>query len=300
MMPIRTLTRVAAGALAVLATGCGGKSPTNPSNPGGSSGLTATIDGAAFVALPTGVAAVGSANGTFSIAGGTASGTGLALNAFNIAGPGTYPMGVGPSVAGAIGSISAGGSAWSSALSGNSGTITFTTVSSTRIVGTFAFTATGTANASSTRSVTNGAFDIPVNATANIAVAPNAGSKFTATINGATWNAATVVMGSRPSSGTLTLSLSNISYQMVVTLSGYTGVGTYALATGVQRTMFVTNLTTFTNWGGPGTASTGSFVVTSSTASRIAGTLDVTLPPSTVTPGTGNLRLVGTFDVGIP
>ena len=300
MSPTRTLIRVAIGTLTVLVTGCGGKSPTNPNNPGGTSGLTATIDGAAFSALPTGVAAVGSANGTSSIAGGTAAGTGLAINAFNISGPGTYPMGVGPSVPGAIASISAGGGAWSTALSGNAGTITFTTVSATRVAGTFAFNAASVTNATGTRVVTNGAFDVAVNSTANIAVAPNAGSKFAGTINGAAWNAATVVMGTNPSAGTLTLTLSNTSYQVLVVLSGYTGAGTYTLGTGVQRYTLVTQFGPNVNWGGPGTTSTGSFVVTSATTARIGGTFDVTLPPSIVTPGSGNLRLVGTFDVGIP
>ncbi|MBK8249597.1 MAG: hypothetical protein IPK85_19695 [Gemmatimonadetes bacterium] len=292
--------RLVATCACVIAAACGGKSPTNPPNPGGNSGLTATIDGTAFAA-PAGTAtAIGAPNGTFSLAGGSAAGTGLAINAFNVGGPGTYPIGVGPTVPGAIASVTASGGAWSTALSGNAGTISFTTVSATRIVGTFSFVATSVTNATGTRTVTNGAFDLPVTSAGTIALAPNAGSKFTGTINGTAWNAATIVMGSRPTSGTLGLILSNTSYNLVLTLAGFSGPGSYALGGGLQRTLLATQLGPNTNWGGPGAASTGSFVVSSVTASRVVGTFDVSLPPSTLNPGTGTLRLVGTFDVGIP
>lgn len=287
-------------ALSLAAIACGGKSPTNPPPPAGNSGLTATIDGASFAAPAGTASAIGAPNGTFSMAGGTAAGTGLAINAFNIGGPGTYPIGVGPTVPGAVASVTASGGAWSTALSGNAGTITFTTVSPTRIVGTFSFVAASVTTATGTRTVTNGAFDLPVTSAGNIALAPNAGSKFSGTINGTAWNAATIVMGSRPASGTLGLSLSNTSYQLVLLLGGIAGPGTYPLGSAPQRTLLATQLGPSTNWGGPGSASTGSFVITSVTASRVAGTFDVSLPPSTLNPGTGTLRLVGTFDVGIP
>jgi hypothetical protein len=284
-------------ALTLLAAGCGGSS-TGPA--GGNAAFSATIDGVAWAAVATSTAANGAANGIFSIIGADATGKALSLTLYNIGAPGTYPLGVTGTVYGGTGIVTEASSSWSTPLSGAAGTVTITTVSGTRLVGTFSFTAAPLLGPGSTRSVTNGSFDVAVSSTVSVAVAANAGGKFGGTLGGQPWNAAVSVMTSPPSSGSLAAGFSNTTHQVTLILSGFTGVDTYGMSTGVARYFAVTDIATAKTWGGSGTTNTGSVVITSVTAARLAGTYDVTLQPGVASPGTGTLQMTGTFDVGLP
>ena len=276
---------------------CGGSS-TEPND--GDMSLSATIDGSQWSANGSTTAANAIAGGNFTVVGADQNGRVLTLTVYNIGAPGTYPLGVGSSVFGGTGILSEGATSWWTPLSGAAGTVTITSVSATRLVGTFAFSAVplvGTAGG--TRSVTNGAFDVAVNSSGNVTVPGNAGSRFGGTLGGAAWNAATIVMVSTPASGTLALGASNDVHQLNITVSGFTGVATYTMNTGVARYVSVSNLSTGKTWGGSGATTSGSIVVTSVSAERIAGTYDLTVQPGAANPGTGDLTLTGTFDVGI-
>ena len=288
------MRRTAQSVLLVVLAGCGGDN-TGPGG-GGNAAFSATIDGTPWTASAASTHAGGSANGTFTITGAEsgANPTALGITVFNIAGPGTYPLGVGGSVVGGTAAVTSGASAFLTPLSGSAGTVTISAVSATHITGTFAFTA---GVAPSTRVVTGGSFDLPVVSTGSVTVPPYAGSRFTGTLGGAPWNAATVVVASPPSSGTLGAAVSNNAYQITMFVSGWTGVGTYALGTDAARYFSVTSTSgALQSWGSQATA-TGTVTVTSASASRVAGSFDATLGP--VVGGGGNLQLTGTFDFGI-
>jgi len=178
--------------------------------------------------------------------------------------------------------------------------MTVTAISSTKIAGTFSFVAgptQGTAT-TGTKTVTEGQFDIPLQNPGNYTPADNVGSTFGGTLGGAPWNAATVVMVGSPASGTLAGGASNVDNMISITISGITGVGTYALNTGVARFMTVTNPNGTVRWGGSNALSSGSVVITSLTTTRVKGTYNATLQPSLG--ATGTMTLSGTFDMGIP
>lgn len=284
----------------VIACG-GGGGPTGPGNNGGQQ-FSATIDGTAWTSGSIYSSSIGSANGTFSIAGGTGvqSAATMSLTLFNISAPGTYPLGVGGSVPGGIASISQGVQSWSTPLSGAAGTVTVTSVSSTRLRGTFSYTATPfSGNPTNNRVVSNGVFDMPITASGSVAVPAHIGSTFGGTLGGAPWNAATVVMVAAPSSGTLTVGASNTGQLINLIISGYNGVGVYAMNSGVARYMTVMTVGAIQSWGGSGPLASGTVSVTSATATRIKGTYDVTLQASVVSPGAGTRTLTGAFDLGI-
>jgi hypothetical protein len=175
MRPNRpTIATFAAFAALLVACGGGGGDATSPSggnqNPGGSTGttqMTATINGQSFAA--SGTAAVFAAqldanSGSYLLSGveTAASARAITFSFSGIAGPGTYPLGVdGVSVAGGIGSVSVSATnVWTTGLTGGSGTITITSLTTTRIAGTFTFTANAAGgNATGTQSITNGSFD---------------------------------------------------------------------------------------------------------------------------------------------
>lgn len=287
----------------ILPAACGGGGTDN-NPPGGNADFTAKIDGQSWTSVALSTQAVINNNGIFTIVGANAGSNPLAMSItlFYIGAPGTYSLGVGGSVPGGLGVLTAGAAAWSTPLSGAAGTITITNVSNTRIAGTFAYTATpflvGTAG---NRVVSEGQFDLPVTGTGSITVADNLGSKFGGTLGGNPWNAATVVTVSHPSSGTMTIGASNVDYSINLIVSGFTGPATYTLGTGVARQATVTRLTGGTvTWGGSNATSGGTVTVTSYTSTRVKGTYAITLQPGVVFPGPGTLTLTGNFDMGLP
>jgi hypothetical protein len=285
----------------VALTACGGGGATNP-GPNTGTRFTATIDGAGWTSGSS--AAAATAGGIFTLVGSQigASVTSMSLSLYSIGAPGTYPLGVTGSVAGGIATLTTSPGSWSTALTGAAGSVTITAVSATRIAGTFTYSAAPTlgSSATNTRVVTAGEFDLPVTGPTTLVVPDGAGSKVSGTVAGTSFNAATVVSVTPPSSGTLTLAGGNNVYTVNFIISGYTGASTYTLGTGAQRTIQVTNTATSKVWGGSNATNSGTVVVTSATSTRIKGTFTATLQPSLINPGEPAITLSGTFELGLP
>jgi hypothetical protein len=156
-------------AAAALGVSCG-KSPTSPSAQnihscaGGtlSGTFTATINGTSFVATcldnlltNAGIVSFGATNVTQS---NLSSFIDVAI-AVQATAPGTYQLAkLTPSNA----AVSVGGSQiWQAGgASGGTGTVTFTTLTATKLTGTFSFDMVAGPNATGTKTVKNGAFDL--------------------------------------------------------------------------------------------------------------------------------------------
>ena len=290
--------RIALSVSLAFMAACGGSDNTGPGGGGGNASFTAKVNGASWTSAAIVTQATGNAGGAFTLVGGTgtAGGTTLAIILYNIDTPGTYPLGVGSTVRGGTATVTAGSNTQLTPLSGTAGTVTITAVSATHITGTFAFDAGAAPNAIH---VTQGAFDLPVTTSGgSIAVPAYAWNSFAGTLNAAPFVAATVVMVAAPASGTLGVGIGNDTYQINEIISGWTGVGTYTMNTGVQRQFTAIKSGTTQFWGGAGALTSGTFTVTSQTATRLQGTYDVTLAPAGGS-ASGNLHLEGNFDFGI-
>lgn len=299
MRPFRRTCRSLSFALSLTAAcGGGGGGPAGPGGGGGNASFTANIDGSSWTAIAAATQVLGSANGTFTIAGSTggANAITMSMTLANLGAPGTYPLGVTASVPGGVGLITSGSSSWSTPLTGLAGSVTVTAVSGTRIAGTFSFVASPLISGTGNRNVTQGSFDLPVTSSGSVAVAPNRGSRVAGTLNGSPWNAATVVMVTPPSSGTLTMGAGTNTHLFNLIISGYAGPGTYTLGTGVVRSMTLALLGTSQGWGGQG-ANSGTVTITSATADRIQGNLNVTLQPVGATQGV--VTFSAAFDLGL-
>jgi len=137
----------------LAAAACGGDSTTGPGTTGA---MSATIDGAHWTSS-LGASATHS-NGAFAVGGSNNDFT-MAIG-FADTGVGTYDIGQ-LSPTNAI-LNQQGGAAWVANVTGGSGSVTVTSVSATRITGTFNFTAIPLPNSGATgnRTITNGTFDI--------------------------------------------------------------------------------------------------------------------------------------------
>jgi len=191
------------------------------------------------------------------------------------------------------------GRSWFTPGSGAAGTVTVTTLTATHIVGTFSFNAEPLGGgATGTKVVTNGAFDLILAGT--LATLPdNQGSVTTGTLNGAPWTAATSFM--TLSGGSLVINVSNTSYIIGVVMTAYAGAGTVDV--GLLPGKAAVSAVVPTTGVGPSwvadTGHSGSFTVTSMTATRIRGTLSATLNPLAGSGATGNLVLENfAFDIG--
>lgn len=163
-MRIRTLAGIL-GTIAVVA--CGGDGGGNPTgvnangNAAGDGAVTATINGTAWrssKALDHALRA--NANAQVITLSATNLPTSIAIALGPITNPATFSMDAGnPSNAVVTMTNGATTTIWSTGLSGGKGTITVTTLTSTRIAGTFSFDAVSNAGAA-TLHVTNGTFDL--------------------------------------------------------------------------------------------------------------------------------------------
>jgi hypothetical protein len=306
----------------LAACGGGGSATTGP-NVGTTNGtFTATIDGQAWVSNTNqtagGSSAANAIPGTVTLIGtktvSATSYTTITLALGYLSGPGTYPLGVnagttagGSGIVFAVQGTSIG--TWSTNLIGNAGTVTITSLTSTRIVGTFQFTAPPQSftTTTGTRNVASGAFDLPLPANFTVAPATNKGSKITGTVGGAAWNAATVIaIGAGGALGisasTDSLSLSLVSGRAVAAgstypiggISGGTG-GSAPLAGAVMQ---IIKTGTSLGWtSGSGTSAVGSFTVATLSGNRATGSFSATLIGGAGTSGT--LAVSGTFDVRV-
>ncbi len=152
--------RALSSVLFLAAVACGGDS-TGPGSTSGtnscSTPLSAVVNGAAWCSpLPQ----VTSSHSIISLAGfdaGITSAIGIAVAA---SGPGTYSLSFGNTLAGSA-TYAKGSQGWSTGLSGGTGTITITTLTTNHVVGTFSFDAVAsTGGASGTIHVTNGQINI--------------------------------------------------------------------------------------------------------------------------------------------
>ena len=284
-------------AAAVLWVACGG------GGGGGGGAMTASVDGQAFSATTaTAAAASSSAVAVYTLTGTQVSGStarSIALSLYNISGPGTYPLGVNSTNFGGTASFLDGSSSWFTPLDGVAGTAIVTSLTSSRIAGTFSFTAASAVPPISTRSVTSGAFDLPITGTPGT-VQPYQGSSLRATLGTTAWIGATIVIVSKTGgayafggSSTPTVAGPGTS-NMNIILTGVNGPGTHAVGPAQGSQLSVT-------FGGSGyssnlTGSSGSVVVTSVDANRLKGTFSATLASG----GSAALSVSGgTFDIGL-
>ncbi len=313
----------AVGAMALLTLvvamcGCGGGGSSGVAGPQGATGpMSARIDGVQWNGdeLGGGLAASHPLLGMYVIPGRRTSGGTpefLDLTLYNVAGPGAYPLGVNSTTFGGGAIYGNANAAWNTPLNGMAGTAVVTTLTETRIAGTFAFQAeplSGTA--AGTRVVTEGTFDYPIIASGVTGPLPdNAGSLVHASVDGAAWNGATIVaLHNTTGTPSLIVGASTVATQLNLTISGITGPGTFPIAFSPYCLITWTELGTGHSWGGSGSIvgssyvsnDSGSVVVTSLTSTRVRGTFSGKLAPGPSNAATGyRYVLNGEFDCGLP
>ncbi len=147
----RSLQPVVATLLLVALVACGGDDPAGLNVTAGP--LSARIDGVVYTAVSAfavnsgGIVGVGASN---------LSGEGLGF-AFQGSTTGTYT--IGPSIP-TTANITFGSDVWSAGPGTGSGSVVVTTLTTTRVAGTFAFEVVSTTGTPAMRSITEGTFDI--------------------------------------------------------------------------------------------------------------------------------------------
>ncbi|HEX6048028.1 MAG TPA: hypothetical protein VFZ21_02125 [Gemmatimonadaceae bacterium] len=154
--------------------------------------------------------------------------------------------------------------------------------------------------------MTNGSLVVELKPTGTIAPLPeNAGSKLSATLDGAAYNAAEATGTYLASGGIFTAVGNNDTRSLAISLAGVpaTGVGTYAPGDGLPaRSVGLTVVngtqvigTSNSNMAG----SDGTVTITSFTASRIKGTFSGVLGAVAGSGATGTMTITnGVFDIG--
>lgn len=285
-MNIRALTP-ALLLLIILTTGCGGgDGPADPDG-GGDNTFTATIDGQAWASDTNLISVSGSASptrtGTLALTGYQASsGRSLMLSLSFFIGPASQPLGVNiGTTPGGIGTVTVAANSWLTPLSGAAGFVTLTARTDTRIAGTFHFTADALAGAvPATRSVTDGAFDITIDA--GLPPLPTGvGSTVVATVGGAPWYAATIV-GLNPGAGVFSLGADNTAYSISITPKIPVAAGN---AYGIPSQMNLTVIRTGTadSWAAITGPDIGTVTITVFTADRMVASFEAALPPLNAT-----------------
>lgn len=149
----RVAPRIACATLVLTLVACGSDSPSDPLDLGAS--MSARIDGQAWNAT----IALGGPPDAFTAVSGSDGNRTIAFAFPGNQGPGTFTIG---GTVGVNANLTIGATQWVAGIQGGSGAITVTTISQERIAGTFAFTmeAAETGTNPSTRTVTEGQFDI--------------------------------------------------------------------------------------------------------------------------------------------
>lgn len=298
--------------LAITAAGCGGDDdPTDPDDldPPSNNVMTATVDGQPWVGVTSTLSAETDPDiaGAYVLRGTHNPGIGsftIDIELYNIDAPGTYPLGVNPTIFGGSATyITTSGAAWLTPQSGAAGEITVTTLSTSRIKGTFNFFLIPLAGtpANGVHNVTNGVFDLAVEGTAT-PVPDDIGSKFSGSVNGLFYNAAYVAV--TRNGDDLVVNTSTNSYSVTFFLTDAPGPGTYPLALEPPLRSVVVNAGSDAPEGvnccwGPSLADSGAIVISSLSSDRMVGTFSMTLAPRAGTPATTPLVITnGTFDAG--
>jgi hypothetical protein len=297
--------------LALVGCGGGGNGSTGPDPSGATGTFTAVIDGQSWVSTTNQTTGAGSSQipGLVTLTGTKIAGatdyTSISLALGYVAGTGTYPLGVnqGTTAGGGATVTTVQGTAfsvWSTQFPGDAGTVTVTSLTDTRIKGTFQFNAKAqtTSSATGTKVVTTGTFDLPVPSGFVAAPLGNRGSKVTATLGGSAWNAATIVaLGSGNVFG---FSATNDSYSINLTPgTPVTAGATYPIGPGAGAVSMIVSRTGTANSWTTGTSGTvGSMTIATFAGGRATGTFTATLIPGAGT--SGSLVITGgTFDVKI-
>lgn len=304
-----SLSRLYAGVLLLGLLGACGGGGTDPNGGGGggggggSFGLTAKVNGAAWAPTVQASAAHSSAGMYNFLALNTGGATSsISVIVYNIRGIGTYHLGVNVTTVGGSGQIVLGTQGWGTPANGLSGTITFTTLTDTRMAGTFSFTATAiSGGATGTVEVTDGVFDLPVTTVGVVGPpAANAGSTVGGDLAGNDFFGGTITTVLHDT--TLMFIANSGAVSLSVSIYGYHGAGTYTLsAADPIHTVSMSDYdgVNFDIWGALA-GDVGSVVINTVSASRITGSLTVTLQPSTGPHATSSVAASVNFDLGIP
>jgi hypothetical protein len=284
--------------LALAACG-GGDGPSGP-NGDGVTNFTAKIDGVDWNAELAPIASNPQA-GMYVISAVRTQGNAytMVITLNNITGTGTFPLGVNISAFGGYALLSDASDGWTTPLDGASGEIVITTLTATRIVGTFEFVADPMAGTGAARTVTDGQFDITVTGTGGVA-ATNQGSSVTGTIGGAFTSAQATHILSIGGTPTLTIVANNTNRSVTMSIADMTGPGTYTLSGSAPiRTIFANSDLTnpFAVWRSDLAGGSGQVIISSMTADRIVGTYNATLVPGGGG-AAGNLSTSGSFTLG--
>lgn len=261
--------------------------------------FSAVIDGTPWQVLAGNIVATAAPSGMFTVRAFDSTRTPareFTLSLYNISKPGSYPIGMTASTVGGSVDIREGNAFWHTLPTGKSGTLVVTELSPTRLTGTFDFTFAVNGDPNS-RTVTAGKFDVPITTSAPIVVPDSNGGFVSGTMGGVPWRAA-ITEAILYTDGTLTLEAGNFTHLMQIGIFKFTWAGTYPIGgpAGLAGTEVHTQRD---DWGAYPDRSAGTLVMTSNSASRITGTVNVTVLPGPGSLPAGPLTFVGTFDVGL-
>ncbi len=274
----------------ILLAGCGSSPsgggtlppPAPPPPPAGGSWIEATVDGEQMRWIPYYTRSGSGPDGQFNVLAEDAHGNDLDLSVVAIPGPGTYPLGMlGLEMTGGTVSFGGADNGWSTPHTGTAGSITFTTLSGNRAVGTFAFTAERSENDPRPPvQVTGGRFDITLSESFK-PLAPAGTQRFLrATINGSPryMIAGSAYCGSIANE-TCFISVGDAEYSiLIMTIPNPPRLGTFPVNSGSSSSRF--QISKFAGpilWGYDPQGS-GFVTVTSYTDGIITGTFEADFP----------------------
>lgn len=303
---MRYRTRMFGVACGVVLAACGGGGggALGPGG-GGSASFTATINGQSWAADTLGFTVTGNPGvpGSLIISGvevvTPTNYKTLSLTVSFIGATGSYPMGIniGTTPGGTGSSVVVSGSnvtTYLTPLSGAAGTVTITSLTASRMKGTFSFTADPSPGPGASLTVTNGTFDVALPNGFTAVPPANHGSTVSANLGATAFNAATVTGIGDLGLGSFVVGGQSTVYSLTITTSmPITAPGSYTLGTEVS--LSVLNFQSTDSWAAL-TGATGTVTVTSIGNGRVAGTFDAVLVPLGTT--VGNLTVSnGSFDV---
>lgn len=285
----------------------------------GGGGFTAKIEGKAWAATPISISAqVGfGVPGALLMVGAATEGglsRSITITVYNVHGPGEYILGVGQDIFGGTASVGESEGtdgdalAWVTPGNGRAGTFTIKAIGSGRVSGRFAYaTEPGVKNGTgTTRTVTDGAFDLPY--TGTFVPAPESkGSLATATLNMKPYTAATVYARLFDFTGQpgITITTINSENGYSLSLQGVTAKGSYPINKMSPNSVSIVGgrpggTAETCCWQSANAGSTGTIIISEITATRIKGTFTGNLKPDAGKPAIGDLSIEdGAFDVAV-
>lgn len=287
--------------LSFLAAGCG--DDDEPTGPGAGNKMSANINGQFWESDQSAITitsdSASASQGTMIISGTklSAGNKNITLELSFISGPGTYPLGVSVLTnAGGRGLYSDPPNSWLTPMTGEAGTVTISTRTDTRIVGTFSFDADEfPGSPPSTVRVTNGKFDITVEG--GLPDLPTGIASVTsANLNGDFWNAATIIAyatvpGEFNFAGTTT-EFAIAIFPLVPVSAG----NTYGIPSQISLT--INRIGSTDSWHSDGGPNVGTLTVTEFTDDQLVATFDGVIPqlsggitPMAITDGQINVFL---------